>query len=265
MTRRPISLALLLGLPLLLLTVPAHAQQADTSATDTAATDTPATDTSATDTTAVDTTAVDTARTTPADTAAADTAMADLPPADTTQAPMTPDTLATDTMAVADTAAVDTALSAAARRERAKERAQQAAEAWLTLTDAGQFGASWDEAAPSLQRNISREAWKKRGTKARAPLDSLLNRELTRVEYRDSTAQLPGGAPVVALQYRTAFADRSALEAVITTRPDTSWKVAGYRVVKAPADSVQAPDSTQAPPAPDSLQNQPEPDSTQGR
>lgn len=262
MTRRPVSLALLLGLPLLLLTVPAHAQQADTSATDTPATDT---------------TAVDTARTAPADTAAADTALTDAPAADTAQVPMTPDTLATDTMAAADTAAVDTALSAAARRERAKERAQRAAEAWLSLTDDGQFGASWDEAAPSLQRNISREAWKKRGTQARAPLDSLLNRELMRVEYRDSTAQLPGGAPVVALQYRTAFAGRSALEAVITTRPDTSWKVAGYRIVpadsaqvpadsvQAPADSARAPDSTQAPPAPDSLQTQPDPDSTQGR
>jgi hypothetical protein len=250
MTHRRAPLAALLVLPLVLLTAPAHAQEADTTAADPLATDT---------------TATDTTRAAPPDTAAADTAMADLPPADTTQAPTTSDTLATDTMAVADTAAADTALSAEARRERAKKRARTAAEAWLSLTDDGQFGASWDEAASSLQNSVSREAWQKRGTQARATLDSLKNRELTSAVYRDSTMQIPGDAPVVALRYSTDFEGGRTLEAVITAKQNTDWKVAGYRVVPAPADSAQAPNSTQASPAPDSIQNQPEPDSTQGR
>ena len=239
MRRRSFLVALLL--PLLLLPLPAHAQQADTTETDTTAADT-------------------TAATAPADTASTDTARTNGPVADTAQAAMAPDTLVADSLAPADTA-----LSAEARRDRAKERAQIAAEAWLALTDDGQFGASWDEAAASLQRSVSREAWQKRGAQVRATLDSLTNRTLTRAVYRDSTTQIPGGAPVVALQYRTAFAGQSALEAVITTKQDTGWKVAGYRVVPPPADSAQARDSTQAQPNPDTTQSASEPDSTQGR
>lgn len=259
MPHRPL-VALLL--PLLVLTLPAHAQQADTSATDM----------SATDTTEAAPPAVDTARTASTDTAAADTAMTDTATADTAQAATAPDTLAADTLSAADTAAVDTALSAEARRERAEERAQAAAEAWLSLTDDGQFGESWDEAAASLQSSVSRKVWQERGAQARDSLRSLTDRTLTRTEYRDSTARLPGGTPVVALQYRTEFEGQTALEAVITTKEDAGWKVAGYRAVpipadsaQAPSDSVRAPDSTQARPEPDSTQDAPEPDSTQGR
>lgn len=246
--------------PFLLLTGSAHAQQEDT-------TDAPPA-------------AVDTTRLPSPDTAATDTTQAQVAP-DSLAAS---DTLSADSMAV-DSVAADTALSAEAQRERAQEQAQKAAEAWLSLIDDGAFGTSWDEAAVSLQNDVSRAAWQERGAQARATLDSLTRRELTRVEYRDSTTQIPGDAPVVALQYSTAFAAQGALEAVITTKADTTWKVAGYRVVQAPADSVVAPpDSLQAPgdslhsqpdstrppdstqsPEPRRPENQPEPDSTQGR
>lgn len=220
------------------------------------------------DTTATDPTVVDTARPSPTDTAATDSR----------QVPDAPDTLPADSMA-ADSTLGNTTRSAEARRERARAQAQKVAEAWLSLIDDGAFGTSWDEAAVSLQNAVSREEWQERGAEARAALDSLTSRELTRTEYRDSTAQIPGGTPVVALQYRTAFAAQTVLEAVITTKADTSWKVAGYRMVQSPADSVSAPsDSTKA--SADSMQNpsppearrkpddpadQPEPDSTQGR
>jgi hypothetical protein len=208
----------------------------------------------------------------------ADTAMADEPlPADTAQTATRADTLATDSLAMTDTAAVaDTAamasLSAAEQRTRAKEQARTAATSWLALTDAGEFGKSWDAAAPSLQNSISREAWVRRGTQVRSTLDSLRSRTLTRTLYRDSTRQIPDTTAVVALQYTTEFAGRSVLEAVITTRADTTWKVAGYRVVPASralsdsarttADSVMQAsptdttrtDTTQPPPEADTTQ-----------
>lgn len=239
MMQRHSSLATCFALPLLLLTVTAQAQEADTtdaapSPPDTAATDTP------TDTTQT--------------VAEGDTLSAES------------DTLSADRAAVTDTATVDT-LSAADRRARAEERAQSAATSWLSLTDAGQFGESWDAAAPTLQNSIAREAWIERGDRARSTLNDLQSRELTRALYRDSTTQLPTGSPVVALQYRTNFADSTALEAVITTKRDTAWKVAGYRVVpasRAIPDSVQV-QSDSARVQPDSAQARPDSTDEQGQ
>jgi cell division septation protein DedD len=230
----PRLLVAVLALPLLLLPAAAQAQEADTTEAAPPAADTAATDTA------------------PADTAAADTAAAATDPptpgADTAD-PSDADT----TAARADAPATDT-LSAAARRERATEQARAAASSWLSLTDAGQFGPSWDAAAPTLQNGIPRADWIERGTQMRNQLDTLTARTLTRTEYRDSTRQIPGGQPVVALQYRTEFANGSVLEAVITTKPDTAWTVAGYRVVPNP-DSVRAADTTQAQAEPDTTQS----------
>ncbi len=223
MTRR--CSLLLFALPLLLLSTPTQAQEVDTTETDAPDADTMTTDTSATDAMPPNTTA--------GDPAVSDTAQAAAP--DTTMA----DSLTT----AADSMTADTTLVEKSPEARAKEQAQEAAESWLSLTDAGEFGESWDAAAAPLQEGITREAWLDRGTKARSSLDSLTSRTLTRAQYRDSTAQLPTGNPVVTLQYRSEFEDRSVLEAVVTTKQDDTWKVAGYRIVPAPK-SAQASDTT---------------------
>ena len=174
--------------------------------------------------------------------------------------------MAADTTMLTD-AAPDT-LSATERRAQAREAARAAADSWLSLTDAGQFGESWDAAAPVLKEGISREQWVQRGTRVRNRLRALETRTLTRTRYRDSTRQIPGGQPVVALQYQAQFEGQSVLEAVITTKQEGDWAVAGYRIVPNP-DSTQTPDSTQAPSspesvqAPDSMRAAPRPDSAQ--
>ena len=235
MTRcRPLLIVFFI-LPFLLPAVPAQAQQADTSARDTSARDTSVAGPPPGDTEEV---------------APGDTAMADAPtPADTIDDGQKPaaamdSTVTADSMATAvDSLAADTTLSASERRARDKKRARSAAESWLSLTDAGQFGKSWDRAAASLQDKISREAWMSRGEEARSTLDSLMSRTLTRVQYRDSTDQLSTSDPIVALQYRSTFGGGSVLEALVTTKKDTSWKVAGYRIVPVPP-SKQKTDST---------------------
>lgn len=126
--------------------------------------------------------------------------------------------------------------------ENAKERAQAAAEAWLSLLDDGEFGASWDAATASLRRGIPRERWIAEGTTSRAEFDEVQSRELVESTFHDSTAQGPEGAPVVVLQYRTEFSNGIVREGLITTRPDTTWKVAGYRAVPT-SQSVPAEES----------------------
>lgn len=244
----------------------AKAQEADTTAADTTAAEAPVVDTTATDTTTsdgpeadttgADTTAVDAAGTDTmaadaptADTTAADTANGQPPPADTAAA----DRAATDTVMHAgpDSLEADTAAqrpdttATLSPEERAKQDARSAARSWLSLTDAGDFGASWDAADTTLQAAISREAWIDQGLRARHRLDTLQSRRLLRVAFRDSTNQFSGGSPVVVLQYGSAFARDSTLEAVITTKREAEWKVTGYRVMPASSDTTQVrPDTT---------------------
>ena len=197
---------------------PAQAQQADTTITDT----------TATDTTALDPTA---------DRAADSTGVE----ADSTMRARA-DSVAADSLA-ADTVATGPG-SAAYRRTQAKQAAQTAAEDWLALIGAGAFEESWAAADSTLRAGISQEDWADQGIRARHQLDTLRARRLTRAQYRDSTAQL-GGHPVVTLQYASEYARGRAREAVVTTKRDTAWTVAGYRVVAARGDSLQVrPDTT---------------------
>lgn len=204
----------------------AQAQQADTTAADTTATDT----TAAIDTTAdrVGAVADSTMR------VRADALMADA---------LVVDSLAADTVATGPG-------SAAYRRTQAKEAAQAAAADWLALIGAGAFEESWAAADSTLRAGISQEDWADQGIRARHQLDTLRARRLTRAQYRDSTAHL-GGHPVVTLRYASEYARGRAREAVITTKRDTAWTVAGYRVVSARGDSLQVrPDTTRRASAP---------------
>ena len=141
--------------------------------------------------------------------------------------------------------------SAAIRNKRARATARRAAEEWLTLIDGGDFEGSWAAADSTLRAGISREDWADQGIRARVWLDSLRTRRLQRAQYRDSTAQIAGGHPVVILEYASEYAKGQAREAVITTKRDTAWAVAGYRVVSARGDSLQVrADTTQADPRP---------------
>jgi hypothetical protein len=226
--RRLLTLSALLVL--LIGGLPAHAQEADTSATDTTMTDPSVSDPSAADTTAGEPMTADTSET---------TARADSAQADTTQ------TVTADSVDIAETddSARDVADTAAATSP--EERARATAESWLALIDAGEFGERWEAAAPSLQQGLTREQWVARGTRARQQLQALQSREHRSTQYRDSTAQLPGG-PVAILQYKSEFDGGSTLEAVVTTQQDSTWRVAGYRVVPAP-DSMAVSDTTQVP------------------
>lgn len=210
-------LSLTVVLPFLLVASPVRAQQADTTRVDSAATDT--------------------TRAGAPESAATGS--------DSTAAPPLED--------VAEATPGET-VARSGRRPMAKARAKRAASSWLSHTDAGRFAESWDRAASVLQQGIAREDWIEQGARARSRLDSLQTRTLAHVQYRDSTRQVPGNAPVVTLQYQSQFEGGSVLEAVVMTRQDTTWKVAGYRVVPSP-DTIGARDTTKSVAVPDSARS----------
>lgn len=128
----------------------------------------------------------------------------------------------------------------------AKETAREAAAQWFALTDAGDFGESWDEGATMMQEQITREAWVEQGNQAKDKLKSLRSRQLTEAQYRDSLQQAPAGGPFVLLMYRSEFEAGAFEEVVLTIKEEDHWKVAGYQVAPVrpsdPNDDVEPED-----------------------
>jgi len=109
--------------------------------------------------------------------------------------------------------------------------AEEAASNWLKIVDAGNYAQSWDDTGTVLKTNIAREQWQELLTRNRAPLGTLISRQLTSAEY---TTQLPGApdGQYVVLQYASNFEHKSS--AIETVTPvldkDGQWRVCLYVV-----------------------------------
>ena len=113
-------------------------------------------------------------------------------------------------------------------------RAQQAAERWLALVDAGKYGESWDEAAPSFKTAVTRGDWVRKVAAARRPLGKLVSRKLTKSDLVKNPPNSPPG-DYVGLQYQSSFQNlKSAVETLVPMLdPDGKWRVSGYIVKRA--------------------------------
>ena len=114
-------------------------------------------------------------------------------------------------------------------REEATQPAQNAARAWLALTDGGQYDASWDQAAAFFKASITRAAWSGAVASVRSPLGPLKARKLRSATFMRQLPGAPAGEYVV-IQYETQFQNRAgAIETITPMREsDGSWKVSGY-------------------------------------
>ncbi|HEV8268574.1 MAG TPA: DUF4019 domain-containing protein [Thermoanaerobaculia bacterium] len=113
---------------------------------------------------------------------------------------------------------------------QAVSKAQAAAKSWLALTDAGKFGASWDEAAALFQKAISKADWEKALGNVRGPLGAMKSRKLKSATFTRTLPNAPDGEYVV-IQFDTQFEGRSVVETVTPMKEkDGSFKVSGYFV-----------------------------------
>lgn len=107
--------------------------------------------------------------------------------------------------------------------------AQQAAAAWLALTDGARYAESWDSAASLFKAAITRADWEKALMAVRSPLGALKSRTLKSATFTRSLPGAPDGEYVV-IQFDTQFEKKAA--AVETVTPmrgkDGSWRVSGY-------------------------------------
>lgn len=108
-------------------------------------------------------------------------------------------------------------------------QAQVAATRWLALADAGQFAASWEQAAGSFQVAIAKPQWESAMQALRLPLGAVKSRALKSAVYTTALPGAPDGEYVV-VQFDTKFENKAA--AVETVTPlkgkDGTWRVSGY-------------------------------------
>ena len=109
--------------------------------------------------------------------------------------------------------------------------ALQAAEEWLMLIDASDFGASWDNAAALFKKAITKEQWEKAILPIKSAMGDLISRKVKSVKYTDSLPGAPDGEYVV-IQFSSSFTNKkSAIETVTPMKdPDGKWRVSGYYI-----------------------------------
>jgi hypothetical protein len=113
----------------------------------------------------------------------------------------------------------------------AEKDALQAAEQWLILIDANDFGASWDHAAALFKNAITKEQWEEAIRPIKSAMGDLISRKLKSATYTDSLPGAPDGEYVV-IQFSTSFTNKkSAIETVTPMKdPDGKWRVSGYYI-----------------------------------
>jgi hypothetical protein len=129
-------------------------------------------------------------------------------------------------------AAVATVMMAAqVRAGEAETKAQAAADAWLAVVDAGQYGRSWDQASSMLKNAATRSGWEAAAKSVRASLGRLKGRKLKSATFTRTVPNAPQGEYVILL-FDSKFENKA--DAVETVTPmkeaDGSWKVAGYYI-----------------------------------
>jgi hypothetical protein len=113
----------------------------------------------------------------------------------------------------------------------AEKAAQQSAQTWLALVDAGKYGQSWSEAAQLFKQAMTQAQWESAVKAARGPLGKLESRNLQSASYKRSLPGAPDGEYVV-IQYATSFENKKSAIETITPMKDKGgvWRVSGYYI-----------------------------------
>jgi len=105
---------------------------------------------------------------------------------------------------------------------------------WLAIVDSGKYAESWEMAADSFQRTISKEEWVGRLEKVRRPLGKVISRKLRSLKFPCKLRSLKDAAvgTRVEQKFNTTF---DGLPAAVETstcskQPDGSWRITGYLI-----------------------------------
>jgi hypothetical protein len=127
------------------------------------------------------------------------------------------------------TCAVQVLAKSAFKHAAVKPDAQIAAESWLKLTDGGDYGASWQTAAPLFQHAVTKDQWVQAVAGVRGPLGKVKSRTLNKITYTHHMPGAPDGDYAV-IHYATVFQHKSSAVETITPMKEKNgqWRVSGY-------------------------------------
>ncbi len=116
-------------------------------------------------------------------------------------------------------------------RGESEAAAQAAAESWLRNVDAGDYAASWEQAAKLLKGAVTQEQWAQAAKAARAPLVKLVSRKVKSRQYTETLPGAPDGKYFV-IQFDTVFDKKASAVETVTPMldPDGAWRVSGYYI-----------------------------------
>ena len=117
-------------------------------------------------------------------------------------------------------------------RDAGKETAAiSAAENWLATVDAGEYSASWKEAAELFRNAVKPEQWEQSMQAARKPLGKLISRKVQTKIYKTSLPGAPDGEYVL-IQFETSFENKKTAIETVTPMMDKDgkWRVSGYYI-----------------------------------
>jgi hypothetical protein len=109
--------------------------------------------------------------------------------------------------------------------------AQDAAEKWLALVDAGKDAESWEQMSAPFKKEVSKRKWKSTIAEIHKPLGKRVSRKIKSAEYTRELLGAPEGEYVIA-KFDAAFGHRpAAVETVTVVRgQDLIWRVSSYAV-----------------------------------
>jgi opacity protein-like surface antigen len=105
------------------------------------------------------------------------------------------------------------------------------AEKWLVTVDAGEYAASWREAAEFFRNTVTKEKWEQLMKTGRKPLGKLISRKMKSKIYKTSLPGAPEGEYVV-IQFATSFENKKKTIETVTPMldKDGKWRVSGYYI-----------------------------------
>ena len=106
--------------------------------------------------------------------------------------------------------------------------ARAAAEKWLALLDAGDYGKAWDQAAKTFRERVKREQWVESLPKTRGALGAAKSRTVEVSSFKPSLPGMPAG-DYVTVRFSTNFEKKNdAQELVTLVLEDGAWRPLGY-------------------------------------
>ena len=108
--------------------------------------------------------------------------------------------------------------------------ARLAAEQWLALVDAGDYGKAWDACAKAFRERVTRQQWVEGLPKTRGALGAMKSRRVEVSSYKASLPGMPTG-DYVTVRFSTNFEKKEdAQELVTLVQEGGVWRPLGYGI-----------------------------------